>query len=98
MFGCVLSVAGGLQVVVDRIEEDRVVIEWCDTSTSDLPASIFPVDLHEGAVVTLYFRLASPADAPLPGPNLDGTDLHAAGRPVPAAPDPRGSSRTEIYP
>lgn len=98
MFGCVLSVAGGLQVVVDRIEEDRVVIEWCDTSTSDLPASIFPADLREGAVVTLYFRLASPADAPLPGSSLDGTDLHAAGRPVSAAPDPRGSSRTEIYP
>ncbi len=98
MFGCVLTALGGFLVTVDRIEEDRVVVEWCDRTTSDLPAALFPADLREGAVIAVSFHPAVSASLPLPGPGLVGADLHPAARRDEAPSDSRGPSRTEIHP
>lgn len=81
----------GALVIVDRIEGDRVVIEWCDRTTSDLPVALFPRDVAEGAVLTLAFQ-------PLPVPNTARIAPHVADRPVSDAPDQRGKPRTETQP
>lgn len=82
--------------VVDRIERDdtggdRVVLEWCDRTTSDLPIALFPSDIAEGAEVDLAFVAANP----LPGPSRPVADPHSAGRDGAAASDQRGARRTE---
>ena len=97
MLGCILTLAGGYLVAVDRVEGDRVVVEWCDRSTSDLPGAMFPPDVREGAVLTLFLAGPTPAEA-LPGPGPDGADLHPAGRTAGVAPNHRGPARTEIEP
>ena len=97
MLACALLASGGFRLTIDRIEDDRVVVEWCDQSTSDLPAALFPADVREGAVVTLTLQPAASA-ALLPGPNLDEIGPHSAGRPDRTAATPRGLSRTEIEP
>lgn len=35
-------------VVVDRVEEDRAVLEWPDGTTGDVPLSLLPVGTREG--------------------------------------------------
>ncbi len=86
------------QAVVDRIERDdiggdRVVVEWCDRSFSDLPIALFPAGVTEGAVVAV--QLAAPQPNPLPEPSAPSADPHPAGRSVEAAFDHRGQTRTE---
>lgn len=110
-----LCVAGlATRAVVDRVEADRVVIEWCDATTSDLPAALFAPDLAEGAVVDVWFSPRSATGVPVtpaslspaslnpkslsPEPSAAGTGARGAGRPGGGAPDPRGPSRTESQP
>ncbi|MSP54289.1 MAG: DUF3006 domain-containing protein [Myxococcales bacterium] len=94
------------EATVDRVEGDRVVVEWCDRTTSDLPALMFAADVREGAVVVLLppagrppaGRPALPPPTPLPEPRAVETGPRSADRPGGAAPTPRGVHRTEHTP
>lgn len=102
---CLAGVAARYEAVVDRIEGDRVVVEWCDRTTSDLPAMLFAADLREGAVVALltaqpptpFAQQAEPSQN-LPEPGTIGTGPRGAARPDDVALTPRGSPRTETQP
>ncbi len=97
---CLAAIAlNEARVVVDRIEDDRVVVEWCDRTTSDLPATLFAPDVREGAIVTLVLQpTPNPSTNPLPEPREAGTDPHGASRPGSAAPETSGQPRTESAP
>ena len=86
------------QAVVDRIERDevdgdRVVVEWCDRTFSDLPIALFPADVTEGATVAV--QLAWLEASPLPEPSSSPADPHPVDRSVDAAFDHRGKPRPE---
>ncbi len=97
MHGCVLTALGASQLVVDRVEGDRVVVEWCDRSTSDVPAALLPAGLAEGAVLTVFLVAPSATDR-LPGPMPGVAGPQFAGWGTGGAPETRGASRTEIDP
>lgn len=97
MPGCVLTALGGFALVVDRVEGDRVVVEWCDRTTSDVPAALLPAGLAEGAELTV-FLVAPSATTPLPGPVPGVAGPQFAGRAARAASEPSGAPRTEIRP
>ena len=98
LLGCVLAA----RAVVDRIEEDRVIVEWCDRTTSDLPAALFDGGVVEGTVLNVDLRPVTPLGEISPSqslePRLAGTDPRGADRPGVAALRQRGQSRTEAAP
>lgn len=97
MPGCILTALGGFALVVDRVEGDRVVVEWCDRTTSDVPAALLPAGFTEGAELTVFLVAPSPTN-PLPGPVSGVAGPQFAGRGARGAPEPSGAPRTEKQP
>jgi Protein of unknown function (DUF3006) len=61
----VCDVAVSEVVIIDRIVEDLVVVEWSPDCLMDVPRAWLPADVREGDRLFLRFRRAPPV-SPIP--------------------------------